>query len=164
MEMVMSIQMGAIPDGGLLARYDMINHAYTDCFKTEVDQNVSFEDYARAFFNSPVFKLERLIIALTTGKKTTDRSVDDLISGQRDDFAVWQVEDRTDNQILMKVGDGQIRTWLMSEQIGGRTKFYFGSAILPLNEMGDKGLLFHALSGFHKLYARVLLWMATRGV
>ncbi|MEP3196313.1 MAG: hypothetical protein ABJO57_00450 [Lentilitoribacter sp.] len=160
----MSIQMGAIPDGGLLARYDAVNHAYTDCFKTEVDQNISFEDYARAFFNSPVFKLERIIIALTTGKKTSEQSVDDLISGRADDFAVWQVEDRADNQILMKVGDGQIRTWLMSEQNEGRTLFYFGSAILPFNEKGDKGFLFHALSGFHKLYARILLWMAKKGV
>ena len=56
-------------------------------------QSVSFEKYARAFFSSPVFKLERIIIALTTGKKTTERSVDELISGQSDDFAVWQVED-----------------------------------------------------------------------
>lgn len=160
----MSIQMGTIPDGGLLARYDLVKHAYTDCFKAEVDQNVSFDDFARSFFTSPVFKLERIIIALTTGKKTTDRSVDDLISGQSDEFAVWQVEDRADNQILLRVGEGQIRTWLMSEQSGDRTKFYFGSAILPLNANGDKGLLFHALSGFHKLYARTLLWMATKGV
>lgn len=164
MEMMMSIQMGEIPDQGLLGRYNLVKHAYTDCFKTEVDQSVSFEKYARAFFSSPVFKLERIIIALTTGKKTTERSVDELISGQSDDFAVWQVEDRTDNQLLLKVGDGQIRTWLMSEQKDDSTMMYFGSAILPLNENGDKGFLFHALFGFHKLYARILLWMAKKGV
>ena len=65
----MSIQMGEIPDQGLLGRYNLVKHAYTDCFKTEVDQSVSFEKYARAFFSSPVFKLERIIIALTTGKE-----------------------------------------------------------------------------------------------
>ena len=160
----MSIQMGEIPAQGLLGRYNLVEHAYTDCFKTQIDQSVSFEKYAHAFFTSPVFKLERVLIALTTGKKTTEKSVDDLISGQSNDFAVWQVEDRTDNQILMKVGDGQIRTWLMSEQDEGHTNMYFGSAILPRNEKGDKGFLFHALLGFHKLYARTLLWLAKRGV
>lgn len=160
----MSIKLTDIPHGGFLQNYADIDNCHTDCFVTEVAKQVSFADYAKAFFSSPIFKLERHIIALTLRKPTNEQDVADLISGASDRFAVWQVENRADNQLLMKVGDGQIRTWLMVEEGADHTKLYFGSAVLPKDENGSMGFIFYALMGFHKLYARLLLWLAKRGV
>ena len=82
-------------------------------------------------------------------------------------FSIWKVEERNKNQMLMSVGNGPIRTWLMYSSSGissGTTRLFFGSAVLPTRRdaSGDHkmGRSFHILLGFHKIYSRILLWSA----
>ena len=166
-----SIKKCAIPETGLLQKYTNTTGCYTDCFTTDVPAFVSFDDFATSFFSSPIFKLERFLIKLTLGKPTTEQDVKDFVSGKSNDFAVWQVEERSENQLLLAVGKGQIRTWLMVEHVKAdtdgtikQTNLYFGSAVLPKDQNGSMGMMFHALLGFHVLYSKILLWQAQRGL
>jgi hypothetical protein len=153
------------------AKYSTTTGCYTDCFTTKVPTVVSFNDFATSFFTSPVFKLERFLIKFSLGKPTTQQDVTNFLSGKSDHFAVWQVEERHDNQLLLAVGKGQIRTWLMFEHVkadtnsvSAHTSLYFGSAVLPKDQNGRMGALFHALKGFHGLYSKILLWQARKGL
>ncbi|MGB0960250.1 MAG: hypothetical protein ACPGVK_08370, partial [Halocynthiibacter sp.] len=102
-------------------------------------------------------------------QKPSDRDLLHLASGDGDQFAMWRVEARTDCQILMRVGESPIRTWLMlDEQTAreeeGRLRLYFGSSVLPKGHDGEGrpkvGAIYDVFSGFHKLYSKVLLWSA----
>lgn len=166
-----SIKKCDIPETGLLQKYADTTGCYADCFTTNVPAFVSFHDFVTSFFSSPIFKLERFLIKLTLGKPTTEQDIKDFVSGKSNDFAVWQVEERSENQLLLTVGKGQIRTWLMVEHVNNevgstntQTILYFGSAVLPNDQNGSMGMMFHALSGFHVLYSKILLWQAQRGL
>ena len=72
------------------------------------------------------------------------------------------------DQLLLCAIDGRTRSWLMvsAADVSGRTRLYFGSAVLPkpmpVNSPSatgkpSLGFVFKALLGFHKLYSRALL-------
>lgn len=151
-----------MPDEALLARYRQ--NAYTDCYATEVAGRVSLMRYVTAFYTTPVFKLERLILKLALSRPSTDQEAALLAIGTLDTFAAWRVEDRNDHQLLLADLRGRTRSWLMVKSLAtdsGLTRLYFGSAVVPRGPAGsDKhslGPWFTALTGFHKLYSRVLL-------
>jgi len=160
-----SIQRTELPPDALLARYRE-RGAYTDCFIATLPQPLSLAAYVDAFYTTPLFRLERLILALAARRPSTDLEARQLAIGQRDSFAAWRVEARSADQILLCDMAGRTRSWLMvAPEPGGGTRLHFGSAVLPVSA-GDgaprMGLAFRALLGFHKLYARTLLWSAWR--
>lgn len=59
--------------------------------------------------------------------------------------------------------EGRTRSWLMvsAAAVPGRTRLYFGSAVLPVvnRSTGERGMgfMFKVLLGFHKRYSRLLL-------
>ena len=163
----MSVKIVKIPENGLLNAYDLKSGCYTDCFCIDVPGSVSFPTYVYAFFNTPVFKLERVLLRLFAFSPSSDTDVANLASGTSDVLSMWNVEERNENQMLMSVGNGPIRTWLMcssNDISSGTTRLFFGSAVLPSrrNASGDRkmGRSFHILLGFHKVYSRILLWSA----
>lgn len=163
----MSVVSVDLPDGALLEAYERLEGAYTDCFTVQVPREVTLADFIRAFFSTPVFRVERLILRLFASAKNTEDEVDRLASGSGNRFAMWQVENRYDRQLLMRVGDGPIRTWLMvGTTQKSATPLYFGSAVLPNAEDSQGkpiiGRSIRALMGFHILYSRVLLWSTAR--
>lgn len=137
--------------------------AYTDCYSTDLPFQISFPDYLIAFYTTPLFKLERLILLLIR-RPSTDREVQELAHSQQENFAAWTVEARTENQILMCDLLGRTRSWLMTISIENGTRLYFGSAVVPNKHPRSKhyplGFLFHALMGFHKIYSVLLLYSA----
>ncbi len=147
--------------------YDKTPGCLTDAFRCKVDFSVNLEHFIQAFFDSSVFRLERLLIQILTRKQADLTQVKKLASGTDKTFAVWQVAQRSNFEILMKVGTGPIRSWLAAypDQDGG-TSLYFGSAVLPTK--GDKngnqqvGFLFQATVWFHEFYSRLLLKSAVR--
>lgn len=164
-----SIRRAELPPGALLATY-RDRGAYTDCYVTTVDRPLTLAAYVDAFYTTPLFRLERLILAAFARRPSTDLQARQLAIGQVDHFAAWRVEAREPDQILLADLTGRTRSWLMVAPAGdgdsGGTLLLFGSAVLPAADLATgrrrMGFVFSALLGFHKLYARALLLSARR--
>lgn len=170
-ELLIHVQAGPVPEHALLSRYTRAG-AYTDCFHTDVAAQVTHAQFVEAFYTSWVFRLERWILSVSVRKPSTDDQAAQLARGEIKAFAAWEVEDRSEQQVLLTDFVHRTRSWLMCEaiqsgsQIG--TRLYFGSAIVPrLDPATGKLRLatgFRALLGFHKVYSLVLLDAARRNL
>lgn len=162
---MLSITACPLPDGALLGRH-RANGAFTDCYVTEVAFPVTIARFVTAFYTTPVFRAERLVLAWALSKPSTDAEAEQLAGGRRDTFSAWRVEDRRDDQLMMADVKGRTRSWFMVSpgQPGSRTHLYFGSAVLPVanRETGAPEMSpgFRALRGFHHYYSEVLLYSA----
>ncbi|MBN8658443.1 MAG: hypothetical protein J0M11_22095 [Anaerolineae bacterium] len=138
--------------------------AYTDSYFTELPAKISFSDYVFAFYTTPLFKVERLILTLSVRKPSTDKDARELADGVHTQFAAWTVEAREENQILMCDFAGSTRSWFMTAPTETGTRLYFGSAVVPHRISKDGkpslGFFFTALLGFHKVYSVLLLYSA----
>ena len=157
-----------VPESALLQRY-VREGSYVDCYTTHIARPVT--QAVEAFYTTPVFRLERLILRWVVSKPSTDDEARALATRHADSFAAWKVEGRTGNQLLLCDYLGRTRSWLMTEplEVAGRarTRLYFGSAVVSRGTTRNgqvrlELLRFRALLGFHKLYSRVLL-SAARG-
>ena len=92
-----SIEKCPVPADTLLHKYTR-NGSYTDCYSTEVPTQIFFPEYIFAFYTTPLFKLERLILRLTVSKPSTDLQARQLADGASDRFAAWHVEGRGENE------------------------------------------------------------------
>ena len=167
---MLSIERCAVPANTLLAKYST-NGTYTDCYTTEIPGRISFPEFVFAFYTTLIFKLERLILKWMVSKPSTDAQARQLAESGIEKFAAWDVESRSENEILMCDFRGRTRSWLMvapasgaSTASGARTHLYFGSAVVPIrnSKTGELslGLGFQALLGFHKVYSVLLLYFA----
>jgi hypothetical protein len=149
-----------VPAGSLLAAHRDAG-SYTDCFVTEVAGAVSQARYIEAFYTTPLFRLERCILALLL-RPSSDGQARQLALGTRSRFAAWQVEQRRSDELLMAAG--RTRSWLKVAPSASGTRLYFGSAIVPPDgyERGRDplGRGFRFLLGFHTRYSLALLWAA----
>lgn len=153
------IRRGELPANALLRAYTDAGD-YTDCFTTELPRRVTHADFVVAFYNSPLFKLERFVLRLI-GKPSADGQARELAEGRRETYAAWSVERRAPDQILLCDFQGKTRSWLMVESLGESTRLYFGSAVVKPRAApgGEKRMTrgFRALLGFHQAYSRALL-------
>ena len=164
---MISIKKCPVPANTLLDRYSTTG-AYADCYWTEISEGVSLSEFIFAFYTTPLFKLERIILKLLVAKPSTDIQAKELADGSRNEFAAWHVEGRSENEILMCDFRGRTRSWLMTVPIntanGARTQLYFGSAVVPKQNprTGQLSLGFQdqALLGFHRVYSVLLLYSA----
>ena len=123
------------------------------------------QQFVTAFYTTPLFKLERVILKWAVSKPSTDVDAQQLASGAVDTFAAWRVEKRSENQLLMCDLHGRTRSWLMVAPLktdrGPATRLYFGSAVVPVKSVPTATptleLGFRALLGFHKMYSKALL-------
>lgn len=154
-----------VPENSLLKVYDGAV-GYADAFECQVDGSVAISDFVTAFLNSPVFRVERALLAILAFSVTTRKDVSGIADGSTDQFAVWKTEKRTETELLLSIEEKRIRTWFETDTSGAVTKLRFGSAILPKSgEAGgdsDIGFIFRALKKFHRVYSRVLLKSAVR--
>lgn len=148
-----------LPEEALLQRYKR-EGAYTDCYCMEMDRPVAMHEYICAFYTTPLFKIERGLLALV-GKRSTDEGARHLALGRDVRFAAWSVEDRSSHQLLLCDFLGRMRSWLMAEGGPSSTRLYFGSAVVPKSKSATGeasfGFVFHALFGFHRLYTKALM-------
>lgn len=156
-----TIHSSELPERALLKRYER-NGSFTDCYRMDLPFAVPMDQYVSAFYTSPLFKVERFVLALAAGKHSTDANARELAVGQTSNFAAWSVEDRSNDQLLLCDFLGRTRSWLMTEPVdAATTRLYFGSAVVPksLSTTGKAsfGFAFHALSGFHHLYTKALM-------
>ena len=148
----MPVRAESLPSDALLARYAGNSKNYTDCFVKDVAETVSLTDFMAAFYTTPLFKAERLVLKIALRKPSTDADARAVAAGKVDAFAAWTVEDRTNTEALLCDIGGGTRSWFKVEPIEGGTRLYFGSAVTP-----GTGLLVRALTPLHKVYSRFLL-------
>ncbi len=156
-----SVHATRLPAGALLDHY-AASGAYTDCYTATVARQVSLAELMAAFYTTPVFKLERWLLARLLGLPSTDQQAQLLAEGSLVRFSAWKVERRESSQAILAAG--RTRSWLMAAQDpagSGTTTLFFGSAIEP-RRRGGLGWQFNALLLFHKAYSRILLASAIR--
>lgn len=162
-----SIESCDIPDDALLSKY-LNDGTYTDCYRTDIPNTITHEQYVLAFYTTRIFKLERLILKLAVSRPCTDAQAAQLATGTLDEFAAWHVEGRCENQLLLCDFKSRTRSWLMVVPIiegsHAHTRLYFGSAVVPVvnSKTGESslGFVYRALLGFHKFYSVALLYAA----
>ncbi len=144
--------------------------AHADCFVTVVAGKVSLPEFVWAFYTSPVFRLERLILG-PLGWPSTDADARAVADGSADRFAAWRVLARAPTQMLLGDMLGNTRSWFAVTPAGGDvelTGLRFGSGIAtrtdPRTGERRRSLGFRLLGGFHVVYSRVLLASAARSL
>ncbi len=158
------VEIRELPQNALLRIY---SGEYTDCYSTDIPHRVSHADFVAAFYNTRLFRLERIVLRLI-GKPSTDAEARELAEGKRQSFAAWTVERRAMDQLLLCDFQGKTRSWLMIEPQEPGTRLYFGSAVMKRIDSGkgEKSMSggFRAMLGFHKQYSRGLLSAARRAL
>lgn len=152
-----SIEKCPVPNNTLLDNYLSIPGAYVDCYTTDISKLMPFPEYIHAFYTTPLFQLERLILKFLVSKPSTDLQAKQAANGEIDKFAAWTVEARSENELLMCDFLSRTRSWFMTENDGAKTKLYFGSAVVPKRGRELLGFGFRTLLGFHKIYSVLLL-------
>jgi len=162
------------PDDALLKSYRGGAHPerwgrHSDCFSIAVDRQVSLADFVFAFYTSPVFRIERLILRILVRAPSSDADARALADGSACAFAVWYVGERTATQLLMCDRYERTRSWLRvvpMARVG--TLLQFGSAVASAREgsarIQARGSGFRLLSRFHVAYSQVLLRAAKNGL
>jgi hypothetical protein len=146
-----------LPSDSLLLPYR--DSGYTDCYVTELPFSVTAAQFIEAFYTTPLFKLERLLLSAVLRRASTDAQAHDLALGCRHSFAVWSVEARKEDQVILAMG--RTRSWLaVTPSEPGGAQLFFGSAVVPRRAVSGArvmGFWFWALGGFHRAYSRALL-------
>jgi hypothetical protein len=169
-----SVTQSVVPDDALLrtywggARPERWRES-GDCFAVAVNRVVSLGEFVFAFYTSPVFRLERVILRLLAGAPSTNAEARGLADGSTVSFAVWRVGARTATQLLMCDRYERTRSWFRVVPLNdGKTLLQFGSAVASRSDpgavSGARGSLFGLLLKFHVVYSQVLLHGAKRGV
>ncbi len=155
---------GPAPAGSLLEAYQQPEH-YTDAYSVRLDGEIPFADYVTAFYCSPRFRPERLLLGLWPSMRAGDAHARALAEGHRDAFAAWLVEARRSAELLLVDRSGRTRSWLMASPSASprgerQTVLYFGSAVCDVAERPPRW--FRLLRGFHVGYSQRLLRSAIR--
>jgi hypothetical protein len=173
-----SVQPCKVPLNSLLRAYKY-GAGFADCYVIEVPGVVTQEAFIEAFYTSPLFKIERMLLQYLASRPATDADAQQLAGGMATKFSAWRVEGQSPSELLLADFTGRTRSWLMAARVEGsgqppRTRLYFGSAVVPLSRQAGRaanagvkprmGWLFHALLGFHRLYSRLLLRAASRRI
>jgi hypothetical protein len=169
-----SITQGAVPDDALLKTYPGGAHPERwrqlgDCFAISVDRVISLAEFVFAFYTSPEFRFERVILALLAGAPSTDTEARSLAEGSASSFAIWRLGERTATQLLVCDRYERTRSWFRVVPLNdGKTLLQFGSAVAsrggPRTATIARGFCFRLLLKFHVMYSQILLQAAKRGV
>lgn len=149
-----------LPEGSLLDAY-RVDGGYVDCFSIDLRTAVTLSQLIAAFYTSPAFLPERWLLGALLGKLANNDDALRLATGEVERFSAWTVEARRDDEILLCDFRSRTRSWLKVSPISAGTRLYFGSAVVPATSRID-ALVVKALTGFHRVYSRLLLRGAVR--
>ncbi|WP_284124200.1 hypothetical protein [Parerythrobacter aestuarii] len=144
-----------LPPDSLLAQR-VRSGDFADCYTAEVPGHVSIRQYIIAFYSSAAFFPERNLLRLI-GRGAGPADIAALAAAETESFAAWTIEQRTQNQLLMRDFLGKTRSWLMVEHNAASTRLYFGSWVGAKPGSGRLSLTAHLAYPFHRLYSRILL-------
>jgi hypothetical protein len=106
------IQSCVLPEGAMLSRYAQ-SGTYTDCYFMDMPMKIGLSEYIKSIYTTPLFKIERGILALIARRPSTDLGAEELANNKTKQFAAWSVEDRGANQMLLCDFMGRTRSWLI---------------------------------------------------
>ena len=149
-----AIRATALPAASLLARGARPGD-YLDCFEARMPRQVDLAEFIAAFYCTPLFRLERLVLALPLRRWVRDGEAAALAQGA-ERFAAWNVVGRDAGQILLEDRSGATRSWLCVD--GAR--LLFGSGVRARD--GRLSLPVRLFLPLHGIYARALLRAAVR--
>lgn len=149
----------AVPEGALLAGHFGTGGHYTDAFRAKVPGRVTLGDFLTAFYTSPLFRAERLVLRMM-GHRSTDADAAALAAGA-DRFAAWRVTDRRADEILLGDVSGATSSWFRVVPEGEATTLWFGSAVCARRDATLRPAI-RAFVPLHRLYSRALLASARR--
>lgn len=156
-----------IPPGRLIADYAERAGHFTDCYSCVVPGQVALADYVTAFYTTPLFRAERFVLRVAARTPSTDAQARAVADGQSERFAIWTVETRRGNELMMAERSGRTKSWFKVLSQGGETQLLFGTVVVPVpSKSGDPvlGPVFDSLKWAHTIYARALLAAAARRV
>jgi len=163
----MRIVQHALPDDSLFNSFRGGRHperwvGQGDCFSVTVNQAVPLSEFVVGFYSSPVFRVERLLLGVLAGAKSSDSDVQSVADGSGSTFAIWSVGERTATQLLMCDCYERTRSWFQVVPLAvDRTELRFGSAVASRRNRKTGGVSIsrwaYWLMGFHVLYSRLLL-------
>ena len=166
-----TIQLCEHPGNSFLLSLSKDYGVYSDCFVATVEGHIDFQTLIDVFFDTWVFRIERLILAAAGMRPANYQALQQLASGKTDHFAAWKVVQRDTSQMLLAVPGSGIRTWLMVQPVNTdptSTRLYFGSAIVPKpgvdGEKAQKALLRRLMNRFHLFYSKLLLSAAVKAL
>ncbi len=151
------------PDDALITPFVTKEKHYTDAFMVDVAGPVTLPEFIQSFYTTPLFRAERLVLRVLAKAPSTRTDVDALADGASDRFAVWQVNGRTETEILLDAKDGRTKSWLRVTPDGDGVILWFGSVVVPArNKRGQLvlGPVFDSLLTPHRIYSRMLLGSA----
>ncbi|MDR7270878.1 hypothetical protein J2X20_003536 [Pelomonas saccharophila] len=155
-----------LPPASLLGQLAEQRGAFADAYTLRFPRAVTLAEFVEAFYTTRLFKAERALISLL-GKPSSDAMARAVARGEGERLAVWTIEARKPDELLMHEDSGATRSWFKVEPgAAGATTLWFGSAVVP-RRRGPGGearmsWVFHALLGFHRWYSRALLSAAAR--
>lgn len=147
-----------VPPDSLLAAYAARGHV--DAYEAALGRPLELAAFIRAFYDSHAFRPERILLGLA-GLRGSAADLDALAEGHGTRFAAWTVEARRAGQVLLAAG--RTRSWLAVAPATHGCTLRFGSAVVARAD-GRLGPAFAALLGFHRVYSRLLLASAVRGL
>jgi hypothetical protein len=139
---------------------------YGDCFSVSIEGAVSLAQFVAAFYTSPLFRIERLILGVLAAAPSKDSEAHALAVGSGTAFAIWYMGARTATQLLMCDRFERTRSWFRVVTLNGdRTLLQFGSALAAIpgrpSSEAPNGK-FRVLLAFHVWYSQALLHSANR--
>jgi hypothetical protein len=164
-----SIIQETVPEDSLLKTYCGGRHPerwgeYGDCFAVTIGYPVGLSDFVVAFYTSPLFRIERLLLRLVVNAPSSRRQACAVAQGSAAEFAAWYVGERTATQLLMCDRYERTRSWFCVAPVNGGTRLRFGSAVAAARDKraGAKRLggSFPWLLRFHVVYSQLLLHAA----
>lgn len=157
--MFASVVAAPLPETALLRRFAESGE-YTDCFSTQVPALVSLPEFVAAFYTTRLFRAERFVLRWLASLPSSDGEALQLANGDRDAFAAWTVEDRSDDQLLLIDVRRQTGSWFLCEVVETGSQLYFGSVVFKRRKTAAGSELhwsYRSLLGAHRLYSRALL-------
>ena len=148
-----------VPEYALLQRYVGQGGTYTDCYRAALPDAVSLTQLIETFYTTPLFWAERTLLQIVLRRRITTADVTALAQAKADRFAVWRVEARTDQEILLVDISGHTRSYLA---VRGASVF-FGSAVVAASDAPLPKLATLTLP-FHRQYSKALLGEALRAL
>ena len=68
------VRVSRVPPDSLLGGY-AASGAYVDCYVTELQTSVTHAQFVEAFYTTPLFKLERLLLGLFMSRPSTESAL-----------------------------------------------------------------------------------------
>ncbi|KAF0682556.1 Aste57867_25354 [Aphanomyces stellatus] len=142
--------LSALDPSSLVTRFTTVPNQHVDVYEVTLDQATTITAFARAFFQSPLFRAERVVLNLVgVGGAKSDDAIDALLFAVGDNVAHFTVFEATPTELLFG-GRPEVNahSWLAVSNDGRQLRF--GSTI-------QSRPLVRLLTPVHLVYAQLVL-------